>query len=126
MGGSIKSRKFEVAHYRRTHRGDYGRRRAVNAVLGVGKSAGATWGNRVHFKRRGVRRDVRNRFIASWILSGIGVEIGFVWRIVIPGFGGDLKGRMDGGAGVGSLTQLQEQGERTIVLAVIRGFITEL
>jgi hypothetical protein len=83
-------------------------------------------GNWVRFKRRGVRCDVRNLFIASWILSGIGVEIGFVWRIVIPGFCGDLKGRIDWDAGIGSLAQLQEQGERTIILAVIRGFITEL
>jgi hypothetical protein len=103
----------------------WGRYYGMNAALGIGRSACATRGNWVRLKRRGVRSDARKLLITSWILSGIGVEIGFAEGIVIPGFGGDLKGRIEGDAEVRSLAQLQEQGERTIVLAVIRGFITE-
>jgi hypothetical protein len=44
---------------------------------------------------RGVGSDIGNLFIARWIFSGIGIEIGFALRIVIPGFGSELKGRID-------------------------------
>jgi hypothetical protein len=64
-------------------------------------------------------------FVGESLPSSVG-GIGFLLRIVIPGLSGVLKGRIDGDAGVGSLAQLQEQGERTIALAVIRGFKTEL
>lgn len=79
----------------------------------------------------GVGSGIGNLFIASWFPSGVRVEIGFVLRIVIPGSGDELKGRIDWEAKVGSIAefhgaQLQERRERTIVLAVIRGLITEL
>jgi hypothetical protein len=56
----------------------------------------------------GVGSDIGNLFIARWIRSGIGVEIGFALRIVIPGFGGELEGRIDGG-GIGALRSFRSK-----------------
>jgi len=48
--------------------------------------------------------------------------IGFARKIVIPGFGGELKGRIGRRGGIRGFAELQKHGEGAVVLAVIGGF----